>query len=131
MDKQVTVASSEVALSSVGEGVFEGSPLCTLVTPNSLLLHLHANGNKYIGGINKAIKGKMVTLDESCTRLETTMKKVSGRLASQLRKCKGSRDRNRIRDGSTNFLVGVGETVVVEEVQQTLEVCAPVCMNYA
>ena len=61
----------------------------------------------------------MVTLDVSCTRLEKTLQKLVGKVQSR---CKGSRDRKSLREAHTNVLVGVGETIAVEEVQEKLEV---------
>ena len=116
----VTVASAELGCSSTGAGVFSGTPLCTLVIPNSLLLQLHTRD--CIDHINKNIKGKVVTLDISCTRLEKTLQKLVGKVQSRMRRCKGSRDRKSLREAQTNVLVGVGETIAVEEVQEKLEV---------
>ena len=114
------MASAELGCSSTGAGVFSGTPLCTLVIPNSLLLLLHTHD--YIDHINKNIKGKVVTLDVSCTRLENTLQKLVGKVQSRMRRCKGSRDRKSLREAHTNVLVGVGETIAVEEVQEKLEV---------
>ena len=114
------MASAELGCSSTGAGVFSGTPLCTLVIPNSLLLQLHTRD--CIDHINKNIKGKVVTLDVSCTRLEKTLQKLVGKVQSRMRRCKGSRDRKSLREAQTNVLVGVGETIAVEEVQEKLEV---------
>ena len=72
------MASAELGCSSTGAGVFSGTPLCTLVIPNSLLLLLHTHD--CIDHINKNIKGKVVTLDVSCTRLEKTLQKLVGKV---------------------------------------------------
>ena len=46
----------------------------------------------------------------------------AGKVQSCMRRCKGSRDRKSLREAHTNVLVGVGETIAVEEVQEKLEV---------
>ena len=133
MEHKVVVASSEVGCSSTGHSSFNGSPLCTLVIPNALLLQLHDTGSGYVKGVNACITGKMVTLDTSCSRLQLGLQKTAGRVFSKWKSCKGSRDRVKLKVGSTNFMVGEGEIVSVESVQKELgraEVrCVCVCVR--
>ena len=84
------VASPEVGCSSTGHSAFTGSPLCTLVIPNTLLLQLHNNGSGYVEGVNACIAGKMVTLDTSCSRLELGLQRTAGKVFSKWKSCKGS-----------------------------------------
>ena len=121
------VASADVACASIGQGVFSGSPLCTLVVPNALLLHLHANKSGYVEGVNECIKGRMLTLSKTCARLETALQKIAGKLASKLKKCQGSRERSKVRSSHSNFLVGEGETISVQDVVEPLQVS--VCLS--
>ena len=79
MEHKVLVASSELVCSSTGHNAFNGSPLCTLVIPNSLLLKLHNIGSGYVESVNACITGKMVTLDVSCSRLESGLQKAAGK----------------------------------------------------
>jgi hypothetical protein len=62
-----------------------------------------------VNGVNANIKGKMITLEKSCARLEIALQKLAGKLAAKVRKCKGSRHRAKLRACCTNFLVGDGE----------------------
>ena len=123
MEEKVVVGGIEVGCSSTGHNAFSGSPLCTLLVPNSLLLCLHDNGaDNFTAGINACIKEQVVTLDVSCARLEAALRRVAGRLATKKKSCKGSRDRKRVRDGVTRVLVGEGETVSVATMADFLQV---------
>ena len=96
-------------------------------SPTPLLLSLKEKGCGYVNGVNDHIQSKTVTLSTSCGRLESALQKIAGRLCSKLRQCKGSRDRAKVRSGSTNFLVGEGKTVTLEEATQPLQVHMRVC----
>ena len=85
--------------------------MCTLVIPNSLLLHLHEDGNGYIQGVNSCISGHLVSLNPSCSRIESALRRIAGKLVTKRRNCKGSHARQKLKDGNTNLLVGDGETV--------------------
>ena len=96
--------------------------MCTLVIPNSLLFHLHEEGNGYIRGINSCISGHLVSLNPSCSRIESALRRIAGKLVTKRKNCKGSRDRQRLKDGNTNLLVGDGETINIQIVLERAEV---------
>ena len=119
----VTVTGIEVGCSSTGHTAFAGSPLCTLVVPNCLLLCLHDNrADSFTAGVNACIKEQIITLDTSSTRLESALRRVAGRLATKKKSCKGSRDRKRVIDGVSKILVGEGETVSTARITNVLQV---------
>jgi hypothetical protein len=60
-------------------------------------------------------------LDPTCTRIETAIRKAASRLHRRKRRCKGSRERDRLRDGETYVLVGEGETIQVRGLQEELQ----------
>ena len=93
--------------------------MCTLVIPNSLLFHLHEEGN---GGINSCMSGHLVSLNPSCSRIESALRRIAGKLVTKRKNCKGSRDRQRLKDGNTNLLVGDGETMNIQIVLERAEV---------
>ena len=131
MEEQLLVASADVGSSSTGEGVFSGTPLCTLVIPNTLLLRLHnSESGNIIAAINENIRENMVTLDTSCTQLEGALKRATGKLSARMKACKGSRDRRHAKEGSTNVMVGVGETIAHQELQHHLEVRIHTCISH-
>ena len=102
MEHTVKVASAELGLSSTGKGVFSRDPVCTLIIPNSLLLHLHKDRPAgYTTGVNKCIKEGIVTLDTSCDRLESSLRRLAGKVVSKHANCKGSSHR-KVREGQTN-----------------------------
>ena len=120
---QVLVYSPELSLKTLSCTAFAGSPLCTLRIPNTVLLCLYdGHSTGYVQGINARIRGKMVTLDTSCSRLEGALRRAATALATSLRQCKGSRGRAKIQEGFKYVLVGVGETIDVQVVQEQLEV---------
>ena len=91
MEHTVKVASAELGLSSTGKGVFSRNPVCTLIIPNSLLLTLNKDRPAgYIAGVNKCIKEGIVTLDTSCDRLESSLRRLAGKVVSKHANCKGS-----------------------------------------
>ncbi|CAI7996049.1 hypothetical protein GBAR_LOCUS1807, partial [Geodia barretti] len=57
----------------------------------------------------------------TCTRIETAIRKAASRLHRRKRRCKGSRERDRLRDGETYVLVGEGETIQVRGLQEELQ----------
>ena len=89
MEKRVIVASSELGCSTTGNSGFTGSPVCILVIPNSLLFHLHEEGNGYIRGINSCISGHLVSLNPSCSRIESALRRIAGKLVTKRKNCKG------------------------------------------
>ena len=123
MEHTVKVGSAELGLSSTGKGVFSRNPVCTLIIPNSLLLHLHKDRPAgYTDGVNKCIKEGIVTLDTSCERLESALRRLAGKLVSKHASCKGSSYRKKVREGQTLLLVGEGETISVTRVTEDLQV---------
>lgn len=120
MAERVGVAGAELA-GTTATSTFAGSPLCTLVLPNALLLRLYEEGKGYTAGVNPCISGQLLTLDPTCTRLETALRKAASRLYSRKRRCKGSRERDRLKDGETHILVGEGETIKVKGLQEELQ----------
>ena len=129
--ERVCVASATLGCSAIADGGFLGSLLCTLVIPNTLLLRLYDEGKGYVEGVNNCIAGGLLTLDPTCNRVASALRKAAGRLNGRKRRCKGSRDRDRVRDGKTHVLVGEGEAVTVRELQteiQKQEVNMKVCL---
>ena len=57
MEERVVVASSELGCSFTSHDAIPGSPVCTLVIPNTLLLRLHDKKSScgYVGGVNACI----------------------------------------------------------------------------
>ena len=121
MEHSVEVASAELGLSSTGKGVFSRNAVCTLIIPNSLLLHKERPAG-YTAGVNKHIKEGIVTLDTSCDRLESALRRLAGKLVSKHASCKGSSYRKKVREGQTFLLVGEGETISVTRVTEDLQV---------
>lgn len=114
MEPQVTVSSFQ---RTAGPDGFAGVPLCTLHVPNSLLLDLYQSSDNVVERVNQHIKGQIVTLDPECARLTTSVRRTASKLANKMRRCSGSRGRDKIRGGTTEILVGTGETISVESVQ--------------
>ncbi|CAI8041709.1 hypothetical protein GBAR_LOCUS23150 [Geodia barretti] len=82
MAERVGVAGAELA-GTTALSAFLGSPLCTLVLPNALLLRLYEEGKGYTAGVNTCISGQLLTLDSTCTRIETSIRKAASRLHKQ------------------------------------------------
>ena len=118
----VTVTGIEVGCSSTGHTAFAGSPLCTLVVPNCVLLCHDNRADSFTAGVNACIKEQIITFDTSSTRLESALRRVAGRLATKKRSCKGSRDRIRVIDGVSKILVGEGQTVSTARITNVLQV---------
>ena len=121
MAERVGVASAELGCAAISDGAFLGSPLCTLVIPNSLLLRLYEEEKELLEGVNSCITGGLLSLDPTCSRLKNVLRKASSRLHCRKRNCKGSRDRARLREGVTHVLVGEGETLTVRGLQEDLQ----------
>ena len=121
MAERVGVASAELGCAAIRDGAFLGSPLCTLVIPNSLLLRLYEEEKGLLEGVNSSITGGLLSLDPTCSRLQSVLRKAASRLHCKKRSCKGSRDRVRLREGATHVLVGEGETLTVRGLQKDLQ----------
>ena len=119
MAEQVGVVSAEPACTTA-TSTFAGSPLCTIMLLNALLLRLYKEGKGYMAGVNPCISGQLLTLDPTCIRLETALRKAASRLYSRKRRCKWSRERDRLKDGETHIPVGEGETIKVKGLQEEL-----------
>ena len=104
--------------SAIGEGGFSGSPQCTLVIPNTLLLRLYEEGKGYVEGVNNCVARGLLTLNPTCSRIASALRKAASRLHGRKRRCKGSRDRDRLRDGETHVLVGEGEVLTARGLQE-------------
>ena len=117
--ESVGVARAELAGTTALNG-FTGAPLCSLAIPNGLLLRLYEESSGYTTGVSSCISGQLLTLDPKCTRLESVFRKAASRLHSKKRACKGSRGRDRLREGETYVLVGQGEMIQVKGLQEEL-----------
>ena len=121
MAECVGVASAELGCAVISDGAFLGRPLCTLVIPNTLLLRLYEEKRGLLEGVNSSITGGVLSLDPTCSRIQTALRKAASRLYSRKRNCKGSRDRTKLRDGKTHVLVGEGETITVRGLQEEIQ----------
>ena len=121
MPECVGVASAELGCAVISDGAFLGRPLCTLVIPNTLLLRLYEEKRGLLEGVNSSITGGVLSLDPTCSRIQTALQKATSRLYSRKRSCKGSRDRTKLRDGKTHVLVGEGETITVRGLQEEIQ----------
>ena len=121
MAERVGVVSVELGCAAIRDGAFLGSPLCTLVIPNSLLLRLYGEEKGLLEGVNSCITGGLLSFDPTCSRLQSALRKTVSRLHCKKRSCKGSRDRVRPREGATHVLVGEGETLTVRGLQKDLQ----------
>ena len=115
MAERVGVASAELGCAAIRDRAFLGPPLCTLVIPNTLLLRLYEEEKGLLEGVNCCITGGLLSLDRTCSRLHSVLRKAGSRLHCKKRSCKGSRDRVRLREGVTHMLVGEGETLTVKD----------------
>ena len=57
MAECVGVASAELGCAVISDGAFLGSPLCTPVIPNTLLLRLYEEKRGLLEGVNSSITG--------------------------------------------------------------------------
>lgn len=117
--ERVGVASSK--LGCANSPSVSVSPICTLTIPNILLLRLHEEGNGYVAGVNSCIDGELLTLGTSCSRIETALRKAASKLIIRKKNCKGSRDRQQLKEGTTYVLVGKEETVSNKALHEELE----------
>lgn len=78
-------------------------------------------GTALIEAVNHAKDGKAVTLDVDCARLQTSLQVSAGKVATNMRNAKGSREHSKIHNRVTSVAVNDGEVLNTATLEQMLK----------
>ena len=97
---------------------------CCICVPNSLLQSWwleRTHDTSYIQLVNDNVRGKIITLDSNCERLERRLYRKAGEVARRAAKTKPNQAKLQYLAKSTSFDILFGETLQASHLQEELE----------
>ena len=98
---------------------------CCICVPNSLLQSWwleRTHDTSYIQLVNDNVRGKIITLDSNCERLERRLYRKAGEVARRAAKTKPNQAKLQYLAKSTSFDILFGETLQASHLQEELEI---------